>query len=190
MNSFSLATVLLDPPTALLFGLGVALFSTPLLLREPDRQVRLTLLLGAGWSILYGLSVSWFFFARPDWMFVYLLDTRPLPLALLFLVFLFVMGGLGAIGAMAGSLAVTSRRFALGWSLAVAALLLTVGLMGLQWSQYTAVGTFAEFHAGKAVPILEAKGFQLWLNVASAIGGGSAVGVLGVRLFQGFRRPK
>ena len=71
-----LSTVILDPPTALLFGCAVALVSARLIARNPEVEVARTGALGAAWGLFYGLSVGWFFFHRPDWMLAYLKDAR------------------------------------------------------------------------------------------------------------------
>ncbi|MFL5319536.1 MAG: hypothetical protein ACJ790_07750, partial [Myxococcaceae bacterium] len=97
---FTLATVLLDPPTTLFAGALVALVSMKLIARDPVREIGRTAMWAALWSVLYGGAVSYMFFKFPDWMLTYLKDASTVPLVPVFIVFVIALVVCGFAGAL------------------------------------------------------------------------------------------
>lgn len=181
-----LATVILDPPSALVFGSVLAVLSFKKIRAEPAGAIRKTVVLTAGWSAWYGLCVAWFFFMRPDWMFVYLLDTAKVPLFPAFLVFWAALVGYGAMGALGAGLLIQQQKLQLAIAGAVAATLFYVGLTLISNPAYVKVGSFADYTKGVA-PGLETDGA---MTTAMAVSGvGIAVGAVVVLVLQ-FKKPK
>src|SRR5687768_16220390 len=110
-----LATVLLDPPTALLFGCALAMVSTRLLRKNPETELARTVKLGSAWAVFYGLCVAYFYFVYPDWMFAYLKDARETPLVPTYVAFVAILAAFGAIGAAATATMIVRGRQ--GWAL-------------------------------------------------------------------------
>jgi hypothetical protein len=179
-----LATVLLDPPTALLFGCALALVSSKLILRNPRGEVLRTGLIGAGWGAFYGLAVAWFFFRQPDWMLVYLKDARQVALVPAFVVFLLLLAAHGAAGGLAGAALLSSGRKALAWALTLGAMATLGAGFWLQWQQYFLLGTYEQFHQGQAIPLQSDATMQLAMNVSGAASAVSAVGLFVWRFLQ------
>ncbi len=182
-----LATVLLDPPTALLFGCGVALVSSRLIARNPETEVLRTGLIGAGWGLFYGLCVAWFFFERPDWMFAYLKDAREVSLLPAFIVFVFILVVHGAVGALANAALLVRGRRALAWALTAGAMVTLGGGFWLQGRAYVLVGTWETFHAGQAVALHTDAAMQQAMNVSGAATALSAVALFVLRFLQSRR---
>lgn len=175
-----LATVILDPPTALLFGAALALVSTRLLRARGEAELSRTIALAAGWSVFYGLCVAWFYFVHPDWMFAYLKDARDVPLVPTYLAFVLVLAVHGAAGAAgAGALILRGKQ---GWALAVVlGAALTLGMaFYLQGRQYVTLGTYAEYHGGRSDPLPSVERMRVAMNVSAIT---SALGA--VYLFLG-----
>ncbi len=179
------ATVILDPPTALLFGCAIALVSSRLLQRAPDAEIPRTALIGALWSLFYGLCVGWFYFVHPDWMFAYLKDSREVALVPSYVAFVLTLVANGAIGAYAGAVLLAKGRRALAFGLAAGALATLALFFWLQWKQYMLLGTYDEFHAGRAVPIQSVGAMQTAMNVSGALWGISAVALCVWRFLEG-----
>ncbi|HZA13997.1 MAG TPA: hypothetical protein VE618_05860 [Myxococcaceae bacterium] len=182
-----LSTVILDPPTALLFGCAVALVSARLIARHPETELMRTGMLGAAWGVLYGLSVGWFFFHRPDWMLAYLKDAREVSLIPAYAVFLGVLAAHGAAGALANAALLRRGLRAAAWALTAGVLLTLAATFWLQWRQYLAVGTFEEFWSGRAAPIQSDAVMQRAMNVSGAISAVSAVAIFIARFLQARR---
>ncbi len=180
----SLATVLLDPPTALLFGCAIAVVSSRLIERHPQTELLRTGLIGAGWGLFYGLCVAWFFFERPDWMFAYLKDSREVSLLPAFIVFVFILVAHGAVGALASGALLLRGRRALAWAVTASAMVTLGAGFWLQWRAYLLVGTWEAFHAGQAVALQSDAAMQRAMNLSGAATAISAVGLFLVRFFQ------
>lgn len=183
------ATVLLDPPTALLFGCAVALISARLIAHDPWRETRRTALIGAGWGLLYGLSVGWFFFQRADWMLAYLKDAREVALVPAYVVFLLLLAAHGAFGALANAALLRHGRRDLAWVLTVGAILTLGGGFWLQWRQYFLVGTAEQWQDGTAIPLQADATMQVVMNVTGVVSAGSAIALFVWRFLQARRLP-
>ena len=185
-----LATVLLDPPVALAFGCLLALASARLIALAPEREVFRTAVWGGAFGLVYGLLVAWFYFTYPDWMLVYLRDTRGAALWPSYLVFLVIIAGHGFLGGLAASLALTHGRRGLAYLALAVGLGTYAGAMWLQWPQYLALGTYAEYMAGQATTPAEDLRWQRAANLVVLAGGVVAAGMVAIRYLQGRRLPR
>lgn len=183
-GTFLLSTVLLDPPTAMLFGCAVALVSARLILKDPEREIGRTAILGASWGVFYALCVGWFFFKEPDWMLVYLKDARDVSLVPAFIVFALLCATFGAVGALANAALLRRGQRGLAWLVTIGAILTLGSLFWLQWRQYFLLGTYEAYYANRAVPLQSDPTMQLAMNVSGALSGIGAVAVFVMRFVQ------
>lgn len=164
----TLATVIIDPPTTLFAGGILALISWKLVKTSVGEVWRVGQL-SAAWGLVYGLSVGWHFFFRPDWMFFYALDTAGLPLGPAFAGFLFVCTTWGALGGLGVAALIHVKEGAL----AVAAFLGALGgfvlLLLVTLDQYVHVGTRAEYLAGTAKKVQEDASWVTASNGSTAL---------------------
>ncbi len=184
--TFGLATVLLDPPSTLIFGCALAALSAKLIRANPALGLKKTVVLSAGWSAWYGLCVAWFFFQRPDWMFVYLLDTAKVPLAPAFIAFWLVLIGYGALGALGTGLLMQQQKTGLGVAASAMAVVSMAFIFAITGDQYVHVGTTAQYVAGNAPALDSDATMKMALNVSGA---GIVVGILAVLVLQ-FKKPR
>lgn len=174
----TLATVIIDPPTALFAGAILALVSMKLIQKRGQGELWRVAQLSAAWGALYALCVGWFFFNRTDWMFAYALDTAKVPLVPVYVTFVVVCAAWAVLGALGtGALLLLQKTGA-----AIAAALLAIGgfalLLYVTLDQYTHIGTRTEYLAGTAKPVMEDAVWATASNVASAIFGLAAVGII------------
>lgn len=181
-----LSTVLLDPPSTLIFGSVLAVLSGKLIRKNPQAGLKKTVALAAGWSAWYGLCVGWFFFERPDWMFVYLLDTQKVPLVPAFLAFWFIVVLYGIFGALGTGLLMQQEKKGLAVLTAAGAVLSLGFIFAITLNAYTHVGTFAQY-VKDAAPALDADAsMKMAMNLSGA---GIVAGIL-VVLFLQFRKSR
>ncbi len=174
----TLATVIIDPPTALFAGAILSLVSMKLIRTRGQGELWRVAQLSAAWGALYALCVGWFFFNRTDWMFSYALDTSRVPLVPVFAFFVIVCAAWAVLGALGvGALVLLQKTGA-----ALAATALAIGgfalLLYVTLDQYTHIGTRAEYLAGAAKPIMEDGAWATASNLASAVFGLAAVGII------------
>lgn len=173
-----LATVVLDPPTALFVGGILSLVSIKLVRKEGLAEVwRIGQLAGA-WGVVYALSVGWHFFFRTDWMFFYALDTSTLPLVPMYVLFVLICAIWGALGGMGVAALVLVNQVKLAWLAFAGAFLGWAYFFVATLDQYQHVGTRAEYLAGTAKHIMDDSQWVMASNVAPAIFGVVGVGIL------------
>ncbi len=178
----TLATVLIDPPTTFFAGSILALVSLKLIrVRGADELWRLAQL-AAGWSALYALCVGWYFFARTDWMFVYVIDTATLPLVPLYAVFVFVCIAWGVLGALGTGALLLVKKTGLALVSFAGALGGFLLFLYMTLDQYMHVGTYAEYHAGTAKKITDDSAWVTASNVAPVFFGLAAVAIIVTQL--------
>ena len=183
------ATVLLDPPTTLFAGCVLALVCTRLIRRDPEKELRKTMLWALGWSLWYGVCVAWPFFKRPGWMFVYLLDTDKVPLVTAYLLFVIALAAYGVCGALAVGLAVSRGKFGFGVVLTVGSAV-TLGAVGLLTAdQYAVVGTTAQYLAHTAPKLAQDPSMVIGMNAMGAGIGVFSIALLTIKVLQ-IRRLK
>jgi hypothetical protein len=173
----TLATVLIDPPTTLFAGGILALISWKLVkvdLAEVWRVGQLS----AAWGLAYGIGVGWWFFFRPDWMFVYTTDTSKLPLVPLYLLFLFICALWGGLGGLGVGLLVHLKKPALAVTAFASAILGWALFLFMTLDQYTHVGTRSEYLAGTAKALADDANWLMASNVSAVVCGIPAIGII------------
>jgi O-antigen/teichoic acid export membrane protein len=181
-----IATVLLDPPSTLMFGTALAALSWKQLRANPHGALKKVVLISAAWSAWYGVCVSWYFFARPDWMFTYLLDTQSVPLVPAFIVFMAAMILYGVLGALGTGLLMQQGKSKLA-VLSVIVAFASFGLIfAMGFNAYTHVGTYAQYIKGEAPALELDSSMKMAMNISTV---GIVVSIL-VSIFVGFRKPR
>lgn len=181
-----LSTVILDPFTALIFGSALGLVSGALIRKQPEAELKTTVILGAAWGGWWGLSVGWFFFFRPDWMFAYSLDTQKLPLVPLYVFFLLVLMAFGVFGAVTTGVLMQYRKTGLAVALALGSVVTNLSLTALQSNAYLHVGTYAQYVSNQAPGLETDAAMKLAMNVSGA---GAAIVALAI-LFWRFKKAR
>jgi exosortase/archaeosortase len=175
MTPLLLSTVLLDPPSTLIFGSVLAVLSGKLIRKNPQSALKKTVVVSAVWSAWYGLCVGWFFFERPDWMFVYLMDTQKIPLVPAFLAFWLVVIAYGMFGALGTGLLMQQGRTGVALATAAGAVLSMGFIFAITANAYVHVGTYAQYVKAEA-PALEADAaMKMAMNLSGA---GIVVGIV------------
>lgn len=126
---------------------------------------------GAGYSLWFGLTVTYFYFNYADWMWAYTLDSKSIPAAIgwpLFMSLLTVAGGLGAFFCQE---MIRLGKFAWAWALTGYALAVEIAIGVLMADQYKHVGTFQEFLQGTAMEAAKHTAFQQAIAIAGPIEG-------------------
>jgi hypothetical protein len=177
-------TVLLDIPTTLFLG-HVMAFSAQR--RDRDHVTPFTpgFRRATGYALFLFVPVAgYFYYAFPDWSWVYLVpdpgQTRPLgPLVLAAYAAGMFYGYLVAQAALRKAL----RPLFLG-SLTVSGALLALTFV-LTRHQYLHVGNYAQYHAGTAPVIFHVPDFMLRLNLGGVVMIGGAVAIIGWNWWEG-----
>jgi hypothetical protein len=180
-----LATVILDPTTAMIGGCAMAIFSARLIQKSPDIELGRTALLGAAWGLYYGLTVAWMYFNYTDWMLAYLIDAQKVSITGTYIVFVAILilhGGLAALGV--GAL-MQRKKTALAWAILIGIVATNLITIGLQSDAYTHIGTFAEYWAHQAKPVDEVPRAQMGMTIAGALAAPGVLIVLALRFIQG-----
>ncbi len=177
-----LATVLIDPPTALFAGAILALISMKLLKNKGIDEVWRVGVLSAIWGLVYGISVGWHFFYRTDWMFTYALDTSSLPLVPLFIFFLFLCAAWGGLGGLAAGALIQAKKVALAWVAFAGAFLGWGFFLFITLDQYKHLGTRQEYLAGTAKLVFEDPNWVMASNVSPAIFGVAAIVIIAMQI--------
>lgn len=92
-------------------------------------------------------ATAYFYVFHADWFLLYLVDPRDIPSALA-LLGLLAIGGIGALGFLAGASLVRSQREAWAGGLAAALALLGLGVSLGLGDRLRRVGTYVQFHRG------------------------------------------
>ena len=179
-----ISTVLLDPPSTLMFGSALALVSGKLIQKNPEAALKRTVAISAVWSAWYALCVGWFFFERADWMFVYLLDTQQVPLVPAFLVFLAVCVAYGVFAALGTGMLMQQKRTAFAVLSVVGAVASWAFIFKIGFTQYTHVGTYAQSLKGQVPELLADATMKMAMNISTV---GIVAGIL-LALFVQFRK--
>jgi len=182
-----LATVLIDPQSTLMFGCALAVLSGKLIRANPSGALKKIALISAVWSAWYGVCVAWYFFARPDWMFAYVIDTQQVPLVPAFVVFCAVMVAYGVLGALATGVLMQAGRTRLAIGMVVGAVLSWAFVFAITLDRYTHVGTYAQYLKGEAPALELDASMKLAMNVSTV---GIVVSILVSIYVQFFRKPR
>src|SRR5688572_29201490 len=183
-----LATVILDPATAMIGGAALALFSAQLIWQQPEVELKRTAILGAIWGGWYGVTVGWMYFNYTDWMLVYLIDAKTISVPLtyaLFFAILVLHGGLAALGV--GAL-VMHRKLGVAIAVTVGILITQGALMALQGHAYAHIGTFDEYHAGAAKELAQVPGAATGMTIAGIMAAPPPIIAVVVRFLKGRKK--
>jgi len=184
----SLATVLLDPFTAALFGSLLAIASAGLVTRAPAVEVPRVARWAAVWGLLYSGCVGWFYFHYPDWMFAYLWDSRSVPLLPVYLLFALLVAGFATAAALGGAALVLHGRRGAAWGLLAFIAVAHGAVWALQLKQYVQIGTLEEFLSGHARPF-QPEGDLKWpMTLSTLVAATGAVALLARQFLRG-RKP-
>lgn len=177
-------TVPLDPPTS--WGIAALMvLAGSRLVRAGRGDVAFK---GAvAFSVVFAVSVQWFLFRWPDWMYAYLIPATELPPAVVSPFFFVAVVGSGAAGAFISWTLIRQGRMA--WAVANVAFGLGGWLViqAATWDRYFHVGTFAEYHSGQAPRLSDAGSFYLEMNLAGLIQVGVGVGITALLVKAGRR---
>jgi len=180
-----LATVILDPATAMIGGAALALFSAQLIWKNPEVELKRTAILGAVWGGYWGLTVAYMYFNYTDWMLVYLLDAKTISIPLTYLAFWLLLVMHGALAALGVGALVMHRRLALAIAVTVGIVATNLLLMALQGHAYAHIGTYAEYHAGLAKEIAQVPAAATGMTVAGILAAPPPIIAVIVRFLKG-----
>ena len=169
MNFLPLATLLVDPQTALIAGAILPLIMTRLIHQQPEVEVPRAIMIGASWGLMYGLSVGYMYFVYSDWMFGYLVDTTKFPVLPFYFVFLASLMFCGAAGAALTAHLIRNDKTVLAYGSALGAALTLAVVWIPHWDSYSHIGTLAEWKAGTAALMPGTGTAPMGLNGAGAI---------------------
>ncbi|MBC7544289.1 MAG: hypothetical protein H7338_16335 [Candidatus Sericytochromatia bacterium] len=110
-------------------------------------------LAATGWCIWFGMTVSYFYMTYPGWMWSYIIDEGKLSLPLSFGLFWLTLAVAGFSGAVVAQELIKARKTALLSAIVVYAVAVFAAVMGFLSTEYAHVGTYAQFHAGQALPM-------------------------------------
>jgi len=157
-------TVPLDIPVNFLIGSLIALAASRGL-RAGDNILGRQFKLAVGYSLWFGLTVTYFYFAYPDWMYGYALPVRWPLLLIGFPLFIAALAVAGGLGALATSVWI-ARGVRRPWIPAVYGLLNWAAVMAFMWNQYMSIGTFQEYQLGTAIPLNQHAAIRSAMNIA------------------------
>lgn len=169
MNFIALATILIDPQSALIAGAVVPVLMVKLIRLQPEVESSNAIKIGAAWGAGYAVAVSYMYFNYPDWMFGYMLDTTTFPVKAFWPVFLAACTFSGAASAGVGAYLVRNDRL----GMAVLCILASIATLLVVWIPhshgYMHVGTFAEYRAGTAAAFPGPPSAQFGMNLAGGL---------------------
>lgn len=169
MNLLPLATILVDPQTALIAGAIIPVLMAKLIRLQPELESAKAVKLGAAWGAGYCVSVSYMYFTYSDWMFGYMLDTKDFPLVAFWPVFFGACAFSGAAAAAVGAYFVRTDRLPLAVLCVLGAVTALAVVWIPHWHSYSHIGTFAEYRAGTASPLPGTGTAPIGLNAAGAL---------------------
>lgn len=167
-------TVPLDPPTA--WGLCALL----VLLGRPLVQAGrggLPLRAAIAFAFFFALSVQYFLFRWPDWMYAYLVPADRLSPAAVAIPFFALVVAAGAAGAAISLRLLQRGRLGAALTNAGAGIGLWLLLWAATWERYFHLGSYEAFHAGEAIPIEADPAFSVAMAVAGAAQAAVGVGL-------------
>lgn len=167
-------TIPLDPPTAYTLSSLFMLLGTDLIRAGRGRSAQRV---AVGFAIFFGLTVQYFMFRWPAWMYSYFYQDDAFSLVWVSPVFFLAIVASSVLATYVTGRLIREGRQVLAIGNALLGFAAWFILWGVTWDPYFHVGTFAAYHAGLAPHSTEVAPFQ----VATAIFGASYV-VVGVPL--------
>jgi hypothetical protein len=119
------------------------------------------------YSLWFGLTVTYFYFVYPDWMYAYFLELGWVRLIIGWFVFMAALAAAGACGALATG--VWLKRGRRAWIPALYGLVNWLVVMGFTYDQYFHVGTLAQYRAGQAQPLGEHEAMRRAMSIAGPL---------------------
>jgi hypothetical protein len=167
------ATVAIDPPIAAALGAIFTLFmARSIAAGGPLRRSVLTgAFVGAWLAASFGLHAVKY----PAWMLCYAIDPRELPTAIWYPIFFALLLVCGALGGYFAHrmIAAGNKRGAL--VLATALIGVWIALFGLTLERYLVIGSFADYQAGRALPLSQQPAVMHDFNLITVV---TAIGLL------------
>jgi hypothetical protein len=108
-----------------------------------------------GFALWFGLVVAWMTHVAPDWMLMYTIPAEELPLPFVHGVFVLLLLVMALAGHTLNAVLIQRSQRALAVVVTVSALVIWLSSHVLTAKRYMAVGTFADFYAGRTVPLPE-----------------------------------
>lgn len=159
-------TVPLDIPNALFFGALIGLFGKRVAKADRPGPLSGPAAWGALVGLLYGVSVTYFYFVYTDWMLSYFMDARSIPVVPVWAVFVATLTAAGWLGALAVQSLFIAGRDLWAWVFSAYAAL----AFGMVWlvtlDRYMHVGSYDEYMKGIAVRLPDHAAIQRAMAVA------------------------
>lgn len=141
----------------------------------------------AAFAVVFALSVQPFLFRWPEWMVAYAAPAerfRPGAVAVPFFV---AVAGAGIAGAYVSLRLLEGGRTVLALVNAAVGLFLWAAIWALTWNEYFHIGSWAQYHAGRAVPLALAPDFRGAMNLAGLVQGAVGLGLTAFVVVAGRR---
>jgi hypothetical protein len=162
-----LATVAIDLPIVAALGALFAVFMARSI--AAGAPLRRSLLSGAFIGAWLGASFGMHAFKYPAWMLCYAVDPRALPTAVWYPVFVALLVGCGALGALYAHRFIAAGRKRAAVLLVLALAAIWAALFALTLRRYLLIGTYEDFWAGLALPLSAQPDVVQDFNVASIV---------------------
>jgi hypothetical protein len=146
---------------------------------------------GALFGLVFGLSVGWFCFNYPDWMWVYGVPVDRWSVWWWYPPFLLGLTITGAAGALFAQALLARRRPWLAVGVGLIGLYILVVFWSMTWEPYQYLSTYEQWHAEPrvAIPIQDDPRFMTAMNIAGPIQGVVFLLLVGRFLLEGRRIP-
>jgi len=167
-------TVPLDPPTGYALASLFTLVGKDLIRAGRGREVFRA---ATGFVAFFALTVQYFLFRFTAWMYAYLFPEDAFSLAWVSPAFFLAVLAAGVLGAYVTQSLLVAGRNALAVGNALLGFAAWAIVWYATWEPYFVVGTYAEFHAGRALPSTAVPAFQTATAVC-----GAAYAVVGLGL--------
>lgn len=144
-------TVPLDLPINFFFGSFFALLCHERIKRDGLKGFSLIVSLSIIYSLWFGGSVAYFYALYPDWMLAYLFDSTLMPAPLFLPFFIGFLGVSGGVGALINQKLLREGMKKTPILITIFSFLFYIVLFLFEMNEYFHVGTFSEYHSGKAI---------------------------------------
>lgn len=124
--------------------------------REGEKVLNSYLTISAGLcGLIFSLDVTYFLIKYPDWMWSYFIDSREVPSTGVIIFFIIFVCFSALTGSVITQLGIRERNFFFTLFPFIFGFSLYIFVWGITWDQYFHVGTYMEYHSGKAVSLNE-----------------------------------
>ncbi len=131
-----------------------------------------------GFAVFFWISVTWFVFQAPDWMLSYTIPSNQLPMVGVHALFLLGLLLSSMSGHVLTAVFIQRGQTKLAVATLASGMVCWLGLWLLTLDRYMVVGTYDEFAAGAATPLVEStiSGAMNFAGVAQGLVGFGLVG--------------